>query len=50
MGGEGGETERNIHAPTHAVAGTYTRIYAIVDAFIWSEIYGGWKRRGELYQ
>lgn len=43
-----GESEIYIH--THAIGGTYTRMYAIVDAFIWLEIYGGWKRRGELYQ
>lgn len=23
------------------------RMYAVVDAFIWSGIYGGWKRRRE---
>lgn len=43
-----GESEIYIH--THAIGGTYTRMYAIVDAFIWLEIYGGWKRRGGLYQ
>lgn len=42
--------KRNIHTHARNRRHIYAYVYAIVDAFIWLEIYGGWKRRGELYQ